>query len=44
MRDRKRYTRIVATVGGGSRFEDAELPLMAQQVAEGVAPILATRQ
>jgi hypothetical protein len=36
----KLYTRVVATQGGGSAFEDAELPLQEQQVATGVPPML----
>jgi hypothetical protein len=36
MSDVKRYTRIVSTDDGGSRFEDAQLHLAEQQVADGV--------
>jgi hypothetical protein len=36
----KRYTRIVCTDGGGSGFEDAELQLTEQRVADGVPPML----
>jgi uncharacterized cupin superfamily protein len=36
MGDVKRYTRIVRTDDGGSKFEDAELQLTEQQVADGV--------
>jgi hypothetical protein len=39
MAEVKRYTRIVATDGGGSRFEDAEFPLSLQTVADGVPPM-----
>lgn len=35
----KRYTRIVRTDDGGSTFEDAELQLTEQQVADGVPPM-----
>jgi len=35
----KGYTRIVSTDDGGSKFEDAELQLTEQQVAEGVPPM-----
>jgi hypothetical protein len=35
----KRYTRIVGTDDGGSKFEDAELQLTEQQVADGVPPM-----
>jgi hypothetical protein len=40
MGDVKGYTRIVGTDDGGSRFEDAELRLTEQQVADGVPPML----
>jgi Cupin domain len=39
MGDVKGYTRIVGTDDGGSKFEDAELQLTEQQVAQGVPPL-----
>jgi len=39
MSDVKRYTRIVGTGDGGSKFEDAEIHLTEQQVADGVPPM-----
>jgi hypothetical protein len=39
MGDVKPYTRIVRTDDGGSEFEDAELQLTEQQVADGVPPM-----
>jgi uncharacterized cupin superfamily protein len=36
----KRYTRVVRTDDGGSTFEDAEIQLTPQQVAQGVPPML----
>jgi hypothetical protein len=39
MNDAKRYTRIVGTDDGGSMFEDAEIQLTEQQVADGVPPM-----
>jgi 3-dehydroquinate synthase class II len=40
MSEVKRYTRIVGADDGGSRFEDAEIQLTEQQVADGVPPML----
>jgi hypothetical protein len=35
-----RYTRIVRTDDGGSAFEDAEVPLSEERVADGTPPML----
>jgi len=40
MGDVKRYTKVVCTDDGGSTFEDAEIQLAEQQVADGVPPML----
>ena len=40
MRGVKSYTRVVSTDDGGSAFEDAELDLSEQQVADGVPEML----
>ena len=39
----KRYTKIIRTDDGGSRFDDAEIPLTEQQIADGVPPMLVGR-
>lgn len=39
MSEVKRYTRIVGTDEDGSKFEDGELQLTEQQVADGVPPM-----
>jgi len=39
MRHAKPYTKIVTTDDGGSRFEDADLVLGEQTVADGVPPM-----
>jgi len=41
MSEVKRYTKIVHTGDGGSAFEDAEIPLTEQQVADGMPPMFA---
>jgi hypothetical protein len=41
MSEVKRYTKIVRTGDGGSAFEDAEIPLRQQRVADGVPPMFA---
>jgi hypothetical protein len=41
MGDVKRYTKVVSTDDGGSTFEDAEIHLAEQQVADGVPPMFA---
>ena len=39
MVDVKRYTKVVCTEDGGSAFEDADIQLAEQQVADGVPPM-----
>jgi uncharacterized cupin superfamily protein len=39
MSDLKPYTKITRTDDGGSRFEDAELRLTEQRIADGVPPM-----
>jgi hypothetical protein len=39
MADVKRYTKVVCTDDGASAFEDAEIQLAEQQVADGVPPM-----
>src|SRR5262249_44813772 len=39
MSEVKRYTKIVRTGDGGSAFEDAEIALTGQQVADGMPPM-----
>jgi uncharacterized cupin superfamily protein len=39
MPDTKPYTKVLRTDDGGSRFEDAELRLTEQRIADGVPPM-----
>jgi quercetin dioxygenase-like cupin family protein len=41
MSEVKRYTKVVRSGDGGSAFEDAEIPLRQQQVADAVPPMFA---
>jgi Cupin domain len=39
MTSAKRYCKVVVTADGGSAFEDAEIPLSTQLVAQGTPPM-----
>jgi hypothetical protein len=39
MTDTKRYSKVIVTDDGGSAFEDAQIPLSRQLVAQGTSPM-----